>query len=64
MEVTGNNSSELWIPLKEMKELHPVETAEFAKAKGIDYKVAFAYWVPYTLKKNAVHLSMTDRRSL
>ena len=45
------DGSESWIPLRDMKESHPVETAEFAKAKGISDEAAFAYWVPYTLKK-------------
>ena len=34
---------ETWIPLKDMKESHPVETAEFVRARGIDDEVAFAY---------------------
>eukprot|EP00957_Ditylum_brightwellii_P095417 7267982-Ditylum_brightwellii.AAC.1 len=33
--------TESWIPLKDMKELHPIEVAEFAKAKGIHDKPAF-----------------------
>ena len=38
-----------------MKESHPVETAEFAKAKGIQWEPAFCWWVPYTLRKrNAI----------
>ena len=32
-----------------MNNSHPFETAEFACASGIDDKVAFRYWVPYTL---------------
>jgi len=53
--VQWNDGSETWVPLKDMKESHPVETAEFAKSRGIDDEVAFAYWVPYTLKKrNAI----------
>ena len=49
--VQWKDGSETWVPLKDMKESHPVEVAEFAKAKGIDDEVAFAYWVPYTLRK-------------
>ena len=43
------NGLETWIPLKDMKESHPVETAEFAKARKIADEPAFAWWVPYTL---------------
>eukprot|EP00957_Ditylum_brightwellii_P059962 4552371-Ditylum_brightwellii.AAC.1 len=31
-----------WIPLKDMKQLHPIEVAEFAKARGIHEEPAFA----------------------
>jgi hypothetical protein len=47
--VQWRDGSESWIQLNDMKESHPVETAEFAKARGIDDEVVFAYWVPYTL---------------
>ena len=48
---TGNRT---WIPLKDLKELNPIEVAEFAKARGIATEPAFAWWVPYTLKKRDV----------
>ena len=40
-----------------MKESHPVEMADFAKAKGIDDEVAFTYWIPYILHKHGVIIS-------
>ena len=49
--VQFKNGTEEWIPLKLMKESNPVEVAEFAVARGIDEEPAFAYWVPYTLRK-------------
>lgn len=55
--VQWKDGSESWIPLKDMKESHPVETAEFAKARNIDDEVAFAYWVPHTLKKRDAIIS-------
>jgi hypothetical protein len=33
---------EQWIPLKVLKESHPVQTAKLVKARGIDDEVAFA----------------------
>jgi hypothetical protein len=36
------NGSESWIALKDMKESHPVETAEFAQARDIADEPAFA----------------------
>ena len=42
------------MPLKDLKESNPVDTAEFAMARGIADEAAFAWWVPYTLKKRNV----------
>jgi hypothetical protein len=56
------DKSESWIPLKNMKESHLVETAEFAKARGIADEAAFAWWVPYTLRKRDVILSKLKAR--
>eukprot|EP00957_Ditylum_brightwellii_P178263 13577444-Ditylum_brightwellii.AAC.1 len=51
LQVLWNDVSMAWIPLKGLKESHPVEVAEFAKAQGIEDEPAFAWWMPYTLKK-------------
>eukprot|EP00957_Ditylum_brightwellii_P148889 11335677-Ditylum_brightwellii.AAC.1 len=40
-----------------MKELHPIEVAEFAKARGIHDKPAFAWRIPYVLRKRDIILS-------
>ena len=40
-----------WIALKDLKESYPVERALYATACGIDKEPAFAWWVPYVLKK-------------
>ncbi len=62
MNVQWKDGSTSWIPLKDMKEAHPVETAEFAKARGIDDEPAFSWWVPYTLRKRDVILSSVKAR--
>ena len=49
--IQWKDGSEQWIPLKLMKEYNPVEVAEFACARQIDKEPAFAWWVPYTLRK-------------
>ena len=56
------DSSETWIPLKVMKESHPVDVAEFAKARGIVDEPAFSWWVPYTLRKRDMILSAVKAR--
>ena len=40
-----------WCDLKDLKESHPIEVAEYAVTHKIDNMPAFAWWVPYTLKK-------------
>ncbi|KAL7528322.1 hypothetical protein ACHAXR_005938, partial [Thalassiosira sp. AJA248-18] len=39
------------IPLKILKESNPVEVAEYAVARGLEEEPAFAWWVPFTLRK-------------
>jgi hypothetical protein len=36
--------------LADLKESHPIETAEYAVTKGIDLEPAFNWWVPHVLK--------------
>ena len=45
-----------------MKESNPVETAEFAKARGIADEPAFAWWVPYMLCKHDRIISLVKAR--
>jgi hypothetical protein len=54
IHVKWADDSESWILMKDMKESHPCETNEFAKAHGIDNEPAFASWVPYTLRKRNI----------
>jgi hypothetical protein len=56
------DGTESWIPLKDLKESHPIETAEFAKAQSIADEPAFAWWVPYTLRKRDIILSKINAR--
>ena len=49
--VNGRDQSESWIKLADMKEGHPVQTAEYAKARGIHNEPTFCWWVLVTLKK-------------
>ena len=40
--VKWKDESESWIHLKDLKESHPIEVAEYAKSRGIDDEAAFA----------------------
>lgn len=61
--VSWKDGTESWISLKDLKESHPIEVAEFAKARGIDDEPAFAYWVPYTLRKRDVIIAAVKCRA-
>jgi hypothetical protein len=56
------DGSEIWIPLKDMKESHPIEVVEFAKARSISDEPAFAWWVPYVMRKRDIILSKLKAR--
>ena len=45
------DSSSSWVSLKVLKESNPVEIAEYVTAMGLQDEPAFAWWVPYTLRK-------------
>ena len=56
MLVRWKDQTESWIKLSDMKESYPVETAEFAKLKGIDDGPVFAWLTPSVLWKRDVIL--------
>ena len=49
--IKWKDKSKAWINLTDMKEVHLVETAEYARVRGISNEAAFGWWVPYTLRK-------------
>ena len=46
-----HDGSTSWQDLLLLKELHPIEMAEFAVSQGISNEPAFNWWVPHTLRK-------------
>ena len=60
--IKWKDKSKAWINLADMKEAHPVETAEYARARGISNEPAFAWWVPYTLRKREIILAAVKNR--
>ncbi len=51
MLIQWRDGSETWTSLKNLKELYPVETAEYAIQAQIHEEPAFAWWVPQVIKK-------------
>ena len=49
--VRWRDGSTNWIALKDMKQAYPVEVADYAIKCGINKEPAFAWWIPYTMKK-------------
>ena len=42
-----------WVAMKDVKDSYPIELAEYAIAASISHEPAFAWWVPYTIRKRA-----------
>jgi hypothetical protein len=60
--VQWHDGAKQWIPLSVLKESNPVDIAEYVTARGIDKEPAFAWWVPYTLRKrDAIVASISVR---
>ena len=51
MYVEWKDGSGDWIELKDLKESYPIELAKYATRNGLVQEPAFAWWVPYTLRK-------------
>ena len=45
------DGSSTWAPLKDLKESNPIDVAVYVVGNKIYEEAAFAWWVPYTLKK-------------
>jgi hypothetical protein len=56
------NGTRQWIDLKILKESNPVQVAEYVTARNIADESAFAWWVPYVLRKRDVIVSAVTTR--
>ncbi len=62
--VKWKDGSKQWIALNDLKKSHPIETAEFSEACGIDTEPAFIWWVPYMMIwKHTIILSAVKTRA-
>ena len=62
LTVLWKNGETSWEKLSDMKDSYPIEVAEYAVAHGIEKKPAFAWWVPYTLKKRKAIIKQVRAR--
>ena len=56
------NGSTSWEALKDLKESNPVEVAEYAVGAKLVSEPAFAWWVPFTLKRRDRIIAKIDAR--
>ncbi len=50
-----------WVSLKDLKHLHPVKLAIYAKDRKIDDKPAFAWWVQYVLRNRSKYFRQSSQ---
>ena len=62
LKVQWEDGSESWVPLRVLKESNPIETAEFAVAKGLEKEPAFAWWTNQVLKKRNFFIKKLRQR--
>ena len=60
--VQWHNDLHQWIDLKILKESNPAQVAEYATACDIAEHPAYAWWVPYVLRKRDVIVSAVSTR--
>ena len=51
-----------WVSLKDLKESNPIKVAEYVTACDIEEEPAFAWWVPYTLRKRYRNIASVNSR--
>ena len=57
----GDESTQ-WVDLKVLKESNPVQVGEYVISRGIQNEPAFAWWVPYVMRKRDVIVSAVKSR--
>ena len=62
--VRFTNGRKQWMQLKDLKEINPVEVAEYVAARDLIDEVAFQWWVPYTLRKKANIIAAVKGRAV
>jgi hypothetical protein len=58
------DGSMTWESLKDLKESHPLEMAEYAITQGIDHEPAFNWWVPQVLRLRKRIISLVKKRKM
>jgi hypothetical protein len=62
--VQWKDGSTSWVDLKDLKESNPFDIAEYAVSNKLVTEPAFAWWVPFTLKKRDCIIAAVSNRFL
>ena len=62
-ELMWKDGTSSWVPLKEIKETHPIEVAEYASHENIIHEPALAWGAPHVLKKRDRIIAKVKSRS-
>jgi Reverse transcriptase (RNA-dependent DNA polymerase) len=60
--VLWKDGTTCWVPLKDLKESHPIQVAEYAVAHELTHEPAFAWWVSQVLKRRNRIISAAQTR--
>jgi hypothetical protein len=60
--VSWKDGTSSYVPLREMKETYPLQTAEYASSHGLSNAPAFKWWVPFILKKRTRIIQKLGRK--
>jgi hypothetical protein len=58
------DGSMTWESLKELKESHPLEMAEYAVTQGIEHEPVFNWWVPQVLQLRKCIISLVKKQKM
>ena len=61
--IQWKDGSNTWDKLSDLKELHPIETAEYDMSHGLEFEPTFNWWVPFLVKKRERIISRVKKRS-
>ena len=61
--VQWKDGSTSWKYLKDLKDSHPVQTADYDVAQGIDHEPGFNWWVDVVLRKREIFISLVKKRN-
>jgi hypothetical protein len=62
LKILWKNGTTTWEWLRNMKESNPIKVAEYAVAQGIDKEPAFAWWVPFIMKRRDRYVKAVGTR--